>query len=93
MNPTQDALDGMAETFAIFIESLTEMELVLNTMTNIAYEQSAITGQKPTDYSAMLAMLDVLQSKVEMTYYRKRDGIRNLIDIKNLDAPDHCDQL
>lgn len=93
MNPTEDALDGMAETFAIFIESLNEVESALNTMTHIAYEQADITGLKPTDYSALIATLEVLQGKVEVAYYRKRDGIRSQLDINNLSGTDNFDEL
>lgn len=94
MTANQDKLDGMAETFALFFAALEKIEDALNTMTSIAYEQADITGQKPTDYSGMLAALDVLQGRFEMDYYRHRDALKNQIDIQNLDAPGHwCDQL
>ena len=93
MNANQDTLDGMAETFAIFITGLLEMEDALNTVTNIACEQAAITGKTPTDYSGQLAVLDVLQSKVEMAYYQKRDNLKGQIEIQQLGKADNCDQL
>jgi hypothetical protein len=92
VNANQDTLDGMAETFAIFITGLLEMEDALNTVTHIAYEQAAITGKTPTDYSGQLAVLDVLQSKVEMAYYQKRDNLKGQIEIQQL-KEDNCDQL